>query len=59
MTLYFQGLYVGISHHFSFRARTIVDIVYLKLDDWKFLLDFYPKAAKCVRKKVQNVYLAV
>ncbi|XP_068626724.1 uncharacterized protein [Battus philenor] len=54
-----QGLYVGVQHHFSFRARTVVDIVYLKLDEWKYLLDFYPKSAKVVRKKVENVYLAI
>ncbi|KAI5644539.1 cyclic nucleotide-binding domain-containing protein [Phthorimaea operculella] len=30
-----QGLFVGVPHHFSFRARTVVDIVYLKLDLWK------------------------
>ncbi|KAI8420830.1 hypothetical protein MSG28_008031 [Choristoneura fumiferana] len=49
-----QGLFVGVSHHFSFRARTVVDIVYLKLEQWKYLLDFYPKSAKMVQKKVQN-----
>ncbi|XP_063543200.1 uncharacterized protein LOC134751681 [Cydia strobilella] len=54
-----QGLFVGVSHHFSFRARTVVDIVYLKLEQWKYLLDFYPKSAKMVQKKVQNVYLAI
>ncbi|XP_045496927.1 uncharacterized protein LOC123695204 [Colias croceus] len=54
-----QGLFVGVSHHFSFRARTIVDIVYLKLDEWKYLLDFYPKSAKLVQRKVENVYLAI
>ncbi|CAH2085436.1 unnamed protein product [Euphydryas editha] len=54
-----QGLFVGVTHHFSFRARTVVDIVYLKLDEWKYLLDFYPKSAKLVRRKVENVYLAI
>ncbi|KAJ0177846.1 hypothetical protein K1T71_006719 [Dendrolimus kikuchii] len=54
-----QGLFVGVSHHFSFRARTVVDIVYLKLDHWKYLLDYYPKSAKIVRRKVENVYLAI
>ncbi|KAL4707314.1 hypothetical protein ACJJTC_019852 [Scirpophaga incertulas] len=54
-----QGLFVGVTHHFSFRARTVVDIVYLKLDDWKYLLDFYPKSAKIVKRKVENVYLAI
>ncbi|XP_013174089.1 PREDICTED: uncharacterized protein LOC106122580 isoform X1 [Papilio xuthus] len=54
-----QGLFVGVQHFFSFRARTVVDIVYLKLDEWKYLLDFYPKSAKLVRKKVENVYLAI
>ncbi|CAG5046525.1 unnamed protein product [Parnassius apollo] len=54
-----QGLFVGVQHYFSFRARTVVDIVYLKLDEWKYLLDFYPKSAKLVRKKVENVYLAI
>nr|XP_026485505.1 uncharacterized protein LOC113393027 isoform X2 [Vanessa tameamea] len=54
-----QGLFVGITHHFSFRARTVVDIVYLKLDEWKYLLDFYPKSAKLIRRKVENVYLAI
>ncbi|XP_053605424.1 uncharacterized protein LOC128672350 isoform X1 [Plodia interpunctella] len=54
-----QGLFVGVCHHFSFRARTVVDIVYLKLDQWKYLLDFYPQAAKIVRRKVENVYLAI
>lgn len=57
--VYMQGLFVGVQHHFSFRARTVVDIVYLKLDEWKYLLDFYPKSAKLVRKKVENVYLAI
>ncbi|KOB77802.1 putative tetrameric potassium-selective cyclic nucleotide gated channel [Operophtera brumata] len=54
-----QGLFVGVSHHFSFRARTVVDIVYLKLDCWKYLLDYYPKSAKIVQRKVENVYLAI
>ncbi|CAG9579751.1 unnamed protein product [Danaus chrysippus] len=54
-----QGLFVGVTHHFSFRARTVVDIVYLKLDEWKYLLDFYPSSAKLVRRKVENVYLAI
>ncbi|KAG6441233.1 hypothetical protein O3G_MSEX001758 [Manduca sexta] len=54
-----QGLFVGVVHHFSFRARTVVDIVYLKLDDWKYLLDYYPAAAKIVQRKVENVYLAI
>uniref|UniRef100_A0A2A4JMM9 Cyclic nucleotide-binding domain-containing protein n=1 Tax=Heliothis virescens TaxID=7102 RepID=A0A2A4JMM9_HELVI len=54
-----QGLFVGLVHHFSFRARTVVDIVYLKLDQWKYLLDYYPKSAKIVQKKVANVYLAI
>ncbi|RVE53569.1 hypothetical protein evm_001710 [Chilo suppressalis] len=54
-----QGLFIGVSHHFSFRARTVVDIVYLKLDQWKYLLDFYPASAKIVRRKVENVYLAI
>nr|XP_034828736.1 uncharacterized protein LOC117986036 isoform X4 [Maniola hyperantus] len=54
-----QGLFVGVTHHFSFRARTIVDIVYLKLDEWKYLLDFYPSSAKIVQRKVENVYLAI
>ncbi|XP_072950048.1 uncharacterized protein [Epargyreus clarus] len=54
-----QGLFIGLSHHFSFRARTVVDIVYLKLEDWKYLLDFYPKSAKIVQRKVENVYLAI
>ncbi|XP_028170550.1 uncharacterized protein LOC114360170 [Ostrinia furnacalis] len=54
-----QGLYVGVAHHFSFRARTVVDIVYLKLEQWKYLLDFYPRSAKIVKKKVENVYLAI
>ncbi|KPJ19458.1 Potassium voltage-gated channel protein eag [Papilio machaon] len=43
-----SGLFVGVQHFFSFRARTVVDIVYLKLDEWKYLLDFYPKSAKLV-----------
>lgn len=50
---------MGVAHHFSFRARTVVDIVYLQLDQWKYLLDFYPKSAKIVQKKVENVYLAI
>ncbi|XP_050349519.1 uncharacterized protein LOC126772954 [Nymphalis io] len=54
-----QGIFVGVTHHFSFRARTVVDIVYLKLDEWKYLLDFYPKSAKLIRRKVENVYLAI
>ncbi|KAJ2938987.1 hypothetical protein O0L34_g18965 [Tuta absoluta] len=54
-----QGLFVGVPHHFSFRARTVVDIVYLKLDQWKYLLDFYPKSARIVQRKVSNVYLAI
>ncbi|XP_075976271.1 uncharacterized protein LOC142976664 [Anticarsia gemmatalis] len=54
-----QGLFVGVPHHFSFRARTVVDIVYLKLDQWKYLLDYYPSSAKLVRRKVENVYLAI
>ncbi|KAJ8719060.1 hypothetical protein PYW07_016616 [Mythimna separata] len=54
-----QGLFVGVVHHFSFRARTVVDIVYLKLDQWKYLLDYYPKSAKIVKRKVENVYLAI
>nr|XP_037867571.1 uncharacterized protein LOC101747086 isoform X1 [Bombyx mori] len=54
-----QGLYVGVLHHFSFRARTVVDIVYLKLEQWKYLLDFYPKSAKIVQKKVENMFLAI
>ncbi|KAH9639387.1 hypothetical protein HF086_002076 [Spodoptera exigua] len=54
-----QGLFVGVVHHFSFRARTVVDIVYLKLDQWKYLLDYYPKSAKIVKQKVHNVYLAI
>ncbi|KAM3966948.1 uncharacterized protein ACR2FA_011829 [Aphomia sociella] len=54
-----QGLFVGVAHHFSFRARTVVDIVYLKLHQWKYLLDFYPKSAKIVQHKVENVYLAI
>ncbi|CAH3984678.1 unnamed protein product [Pieris brassicae] len=54
-----QGLFVGVAHHFSFRARTVVDIVYLKLEEWKYLLDFYPKSAKLLRRKVENVYLAI
>ncbi|KAF9821790.1 hypothetical protein SFRURICE_001901, partial [Spodoptera frugiperda] len=49
-----NGLFVGVVHHFSFRARTVVDIVYLKLDHWKYLLDYYPKSAKIVQRKVQN-----
>ncbi|KAG7309661.1 hypothetical protein JYU34_004149 [Plutella xylostella] len=53
-----QGLFVGVPHHFTFRARTVVDIVYLKLDHWKYLLDFYPKSAKIIQRKVENVYLA-
>ncbi|XP_041968067.1 uncharacterized protein LOC121725268 [Aricia agestis] len=54
-----QGLYIGVVHYFSFRARTVVDVVYLKLDEWKYLMDFYPKSAKVVQKKVHNVYLAL
>ncbi|XP_049871178.1 uncharacterized protein LOC126370383 [Pectinophora gossypiella] len=54
-----QGLFIGVAHHFSFRARTVVDIVYLKLDQWKYLLDFYPKSAKVVHQKVSNVYMAI
>ncbi|CAH0723679.1 unnamed protein product, partial [Brenthis ino] len=54
-----QGLFVGVTHHFSFRARTVVDVVYLILDEWKYLLDFYPQSAKLVRRKVENVYLAI
>ena len=50
---------MGITHHFSFRARTVVDIVYLVLDEWKYLLDFYPHSAKIVRRKVENAYLAI
>ncbi|XP_059058535.1 uncharacterized protein LOC131851991 isoform X1 [Achroia grisella] len=53
-----QGLFVGVTHHFSFRARTVVDIVYLKLNQWKYLLEFYPKSAKIVQRKVENLYLA-
>ncbi|KAF9418586.1 hypothetical protein HW555_004634, partial [Spodoptera exigua] len=53
-----QGLFVGVVHHFSFRARTVVDIVYLKLDQWKYLLDYYPKSAKIVKQKVHNYNFA-
>lgn len=52
-----QGLFYGVPHHFSFRAKTTVDIISLKLNKLQELLKFFPTTKEVVYKKVQMIYV--
>lgn len=52
-----QGLYHGVPHHFSFRARTTVDIIRLQLNTWQDLLKFFPASRDLIYSKAERVYM--
>ncbi|KAI4458629.1 cyclic nucleotide-gated cation channel subunit a [Holotrichia oblita] len=54
-----QGLFKEIPHHFSFRALTIVDIASLKLNEWEYLLDFFPKSKDIIYQRVEEIYYTI
>lgn len=50
-----QGLYRNVPHHFSFRARTKVHIVSLQLNEWEYLLSFFPDSKESIYGKTNRV----
>nr|XP_049707437.1 uncharacterized protein LOC110381372 isoform X2 [Helicoverpa armigera] len=38
-----SGLFVNVGFYFSYYSRTVVDLVYLHLDNWSDLLECYPE----------------
>lgn len=54
-----QGLFYGVPHHFSFRARTNVNIVSLHLSSWQDLLKFFPDARQLIYARAHSVYANV
>lgn len=52
-----QGLYHGLPHHFSFRAKTVVDILVLNLNDWYFMLKYFPDVQKILYNRANNIYI--
>lgn len=54
-----QGLYYGVPHHFSYRAKTNVNIISLQLTQWQHLLKFFPDASKVIYKRAQDVYVTL
>nr|CAD7450232.1 unnamed protein product [Timema bartmani] len=52
-----QGLYYGIPHHFSFRAKTsLVDILYLNLDSWYTMLRYFEDVSELIYQRANNLY---
>ncbi|XP_045470321.1 uncharacterized protein LOC123677688 isoform X2 [Harmonia axyridis] len=51
-----QGLFYGIPHHFSFRARTTVDIGVLTLKDWTDIMLLFPRAKEIIYKRALAIY---
>lgn len=58
-----QGL-LGIPHEYSYKAKTVVDAVILKRNEWEYLMHWFPaskevifEAAKAQGLKRKNVYL--
>jgi len=51
-----QGLYHGVPHHFSFRARTTVDIMLLHLNTWQDLLKLFPFSKDLIYYKAEKIY---
>ncbi|GJQ74387.1 hypothetical protein Trydic_g21261 [Trypoxylus dichotomus] len=54
-----QGLFKEIPHHFSFRASTIVDLAILNLNEWEYLLDFFPKSKDVIYQRVEEIYYTI
>ncbi|KAL3282708.1 hypothetical protein HHI36_005880 [Cryptolaemus montrouzieri] len=51
-----QGLFYGIPHHFSYRARTTVDIGVLQLKDWTDIMILFPRAKEVIYKRALAIY---
>lgn len=51
-----QGLFYGIPHHFSFRAKTTVDIGVLTLKDWTDIMLLFPRAKEQIYKRALAIY---
>lgn len=42
-----QGL-LGIAHKYSYKAKTVVDAVILKYDQWEYLLNWFPASKEVI-----------
>lgn len=51
-----QGLFYGVPHHLSFRAKTNVYLVSLYLGDWEYLLDYFPETKSLIYMKASDIY---
>ncbi|KAF9415416.1 hypothetical protein HW555_006943 [Spodoptera exigua] len=49
------GLFVNVGFHFSYYSRTVVDLVYLDLDQWKDLLASYPDIKAKLYESTRNM----
>ncbi|XP_017785399.1 PREDICTED: uncharacterized protein LOC108568661 [Nicrophorus vespilloides] len=52
-----QGLFNRIPHHFTFRARTKVEILTLQLEKWDYLLRYYENSKQIVYKRIRNAHM--
>lgn len=53
-----QGLH-RVPHDFSYKARTVVDAIILKHEDWQYLLQWFPASNERIQKRARDHRLVV